>query len=202
MADRLRALRARLGAAGEAARQRSFWIALTLATLGVMAVAAAVGSAALLRADAWESRANALRATDGAVAVWRRELVRSSPAESAAWRRSERAVRGRAIAPGDRLALMQLVAQRAEELGIGEVSVAFGAVDTLEIDAVREVDGRVFEPAPYVLQLRFRAAYGQVASFIGALPPAVDVHRLRTEGDGDDALETELVLVVFLAGDA
>ena len=200
MADRLTAIRARLELVWDAARRRSFWIVLPLVTVGIIGVAAVVGSTALLRADAWRIRANEVRATGETVEAWRTELVPPTPAESAAWERSQRLVRGRGIEGGDRIALMQLVAQRAEDLGIGAVSVAFAATDTLDINVFREVDGQVFDPAPYALQVRLRSGYGDLASFIGSLPPQVDVHRVTVTREGGGFVGAELVLVVFLAG--
>lgn len=200
MADRLKAIGARLERVWNAARQRSFWMVLPLVTVGIIGVAGVVGSTALLRADAWRIRTNEIRATGETVEAWRHDLVRPAAAESAAWERSRRMVRGRGIEGGDRIALMQLVAQRADDLGIGSVSVAFAATDTLDVEVFREVDGQVFEPAPYALNVRLRAGYGGVASFIGALPPQVDVHRMTMTESDDGGVSTELVLVVFLAG--
>lgn len=198
--DRLAAVRARLEAVRDAAGRRSFWIVVPLAALGVVGVAAVVGSTALLRADAWRIRANEIRATSATVEAWRQDLVTPPPAESAAWERSRRAVRELGIDGGDRIALLQLVAQRAEDLGLETVSIGFLAADTLGIDVFREVDGQIFDPAPYALHVRLRAGYEGIGSFIGALPPQVDVHRLRVTREAAGAL-AELVLVAFLAGE-
>lgn len=197
MADRLATVTHRLEAVWEAARARSFWILLPVTTLGVIGVAAVVGSTAMLRADAWRIRANEARATEQTVVAWREDLVPPPAAESAAWERSRRAIRGLGIEGGDRIALMQLVAQRAEDLGLGTVSLAFAASDTLGIDAYREVENAVFEPAPYALHVRLRAGYAGIGSFIGSLPPQVDVHRLEVTRDTAGIL-TDLILVVFL----
>ena len=197
MAERLAALRARLEAVGEAARARSFWIVLPLTTLAVVGVAGVTGSAALTRAESWRARAAELRATSATVETWREELVEPPPAESAAWGRSRRAARGLGIEPGDRIALMQVVAQRAEELGLADVSVGFVDADTLELETFREVGDAVFDAAPYALQLRVRAGYEAVGSLIGSLPPPVAVHRLRLSRD-DQGVTAALTLVVFL----
>ncbi len=201
MAEPLNAVKERLEAAWEAARTRSFWIVLPVATLGVIGVAGVVGTTAMLRADAWRVRTNEIGATGQTVEAWREDLVEPPPAESAAWERSRRAVRGLGIEGADRIALMQEVAQRAEDLGLGTVSIAYVAADTLGIEVFREVDGVLFDPAPYALHVRVRAGYDGAASFIGSLPPQVEVHRLRMtrEEDGGGIL-TDLVLVVFLGG--
>ena len=200
MADRLSALRTRLKTATEAAtvhgRRHAFWIALVAATAGVVAIAGVVGSSALIRADQWRVRAGELRATREAAAMWREHLVPATEAEEEAWRSSEAAVLERGIDPADRLALLQEVAQRAEDLGIGDVSVSFESSDTLEATAIREVGEAVFEVAPWAMSVRFVADYATVASFIGSLPPQVDVHQLRLTGL-EMGVEMELVLLLF-----
>ncbi len=200
MADGLTSLKARLdaatGAATAASRRHAFWVALVVATVGVVTVAGVVGSAALLRADQWRVRTGELLATREAAAMWRAELVPATPAEQEMWGASEAAVRERGIDPSDRLALLQEVAQRAEDLGIGDVRVSFENADTLETTAVREVGEAVFEVAPWALAVRFIADYGAAAALVGSLPPQVDVHRLRMLGL-EDGVETELVLLVF-----
>lgn len=195
--DRLTAVRARLEAVWEAARQRSFWVVVPLAALGVVGVAGVVGSTALLRADAWRIRANEIRATGETVKAWREDLVAPPPAESAAWEQSRRAVRQLGIDDGDRIALMQLVAQRAEDLGLETAAIGFLPSDTLGIEVFREVDGQIFDPAPYALHVRLRAGYEGIGRFIGALPPQVGVHRLRATREEGSVL-TDLVLVIFL----
>lgn len=204
MADQLSSLKIRLATAVRATkaaiRRHAFWFAVPAATLGVVAVAGVVGSSALLRADEWQTRSGELRATREAARVWRQELIASSPEEEEAWRASAAAVRERGIDPGDRLALLQQVAQRAEDLGIGDVEVSFERSSALETSAIREVGEAVFEVAPWALSARFTADYRTVGSFIGSLPPQVDVHRLRMAAL-ETAVETELVLIVFAGED-
>ncbi len=200
MADRLSALKARLTTAAEAttasARRHAFWIALPVAVLGVVLVAWVVGSGALLRADEWRVRSGELLATREAAAMWREELVPPTEPEQASWQESEAAVQERAIDPVDRLALLQDVAQRADDLGIAGVSVSFESAEALETTAIREVGEAVFEVAPWAMGVRFVAGYEAVASFIGSLPPQVDVHRLRLSAT-ESGVETELLLIMF-----
>lgn len=203
MADRLSALKARLSAAvpqGTAAvRRHGFWVALPVAVLGVVMVAFAVESTALLRAEVWRARSGELGATAEAASVWRDELVPVSEEEESAWRASQAAVRERGIDPEDRLGLLQQVAQRAEDLGVGQVSVAFERADTLAVTAIREVGEAVFEVAPWALRVRFIADYSTTSAFIGSLPPQVDVHRLQMNAL-ETGLETDLILIVFAGG--
>lgn len=200
MAEQLSALKTRLataaGATAAGARRHAFWIALPAATLGVVLVAAVVGSSALLRADEWQVRARELDATREVASTWREELVPPTTEEEVEWRSSEAAVRELGIDREDRLALLQTVAQRAEDLGISDVGVSFESAGALEATALREVGEAVFEVAPWAVGVRFLSDYRTVASFIGSLPPQVDVHRLRM-GAIEGGVETELMLLVF-----
>lgn len=197
MADRRDAVRTRVDAFREAVGTRSFWIVLPAAALVVFTVAWLTGSAAVDRAGEWRARTTELTATGETVESWRAGLVRPTPAESAAWERSRRAARRLGIEGRDRIALLEQVAQRAEELGLATVSAGFASADTLDIEVFREVDGRIYDPAPYALQLRVRAGVEGTGRLLGALPPQVVLHRLRTTRDEDGVL-TELLLVVFV----
>ena len=200
MADGLSPLKARLTTAVEvtvgSVRRHAFWIALPVAVLGVVLVAWLVGAGAQLRADEWRVRSGELLATREAAAMWREELIPPTDRERARWQESEAAVQERAIDPADRLALLQEVAQRAEDLGIAGVSVFFESADTLETSAIREVGEAVFEVAPWAMGVRFVAGYEAVSSFIGSLPPQVDVHRMRLSAT-EAGVETELLLIMF-----
>jgi hypothetical protein len=187
-----------LAEVGPRARRHGFWIALPLAVLAVVVVAATIRASAAERAAEWQERYRAVRSTEVVVEDWRHELVPLAAEETIAWRVSARAARERGIEAGDRIALMQVVAQRAEELGVADVRVGFVRSDTLRVREIREVSGDVFEMAPYAVSLRFLADYPATARVVGALPPQVDVHRLRlTHLDGGE-LEADLLLVVYL----
>lgn len=181
-------------------RDHRFWITLPAAVLIPVLAAVWVGRESLERAEAWRTRGAALEATRTVATQWRATLVSPPPAESAAWLESSRAVRQRGIAEPDRIAIMQRVAERAEGLGLSGVSVAFMETASLVTGPPRELGGEVFELAPYGLEVRFGGDYAGVASFIGSLPPQVEVLglRLATMDEGVDALVT---LLVYLGGD-
>lgn len=192
-------------AAAEATRVRvrrhAFWIALVAVVLGVVAAAAVVGSAASLRADEWRVRSGELLATREAAAMWREEFAPATSEERSDWQASEARVREHGIDPADRLALLQEVAQRAEDLGIADVAVWFASTDTLGATTIREVGEAVFEVAPWAVGVRIVTDYRAVASYIGSLPPQVDVHRLMLETTSA-GVEAELLLIMFASDGA
>jgi hypothetical protein len=179
-------------------RRHAFWIALPLAILAVVLAAAVVRASAAERAAEWRERHREVSSTAEIVESWRQDMVPLVPAETIAWRASARAARERGIEAGDRIALMQVVAQRAEERGVADVRVGFVRSDTLRVREIREVSGDVFELAPYALSLRFLADYEATAAVVAALPPQVDVHRLELRSIDGDAVEADLLLVVYL----
>lgn len=176
-------------------RRYGFWVELALAALVVMVAAWLVSRTAGRRQAELAEQEASLAMLVGAAATWRTGFVEPTPAESAAWRLSERQVRARGITATDRVALAQLVAQRAEELGIPDVQVGFSSADDLTAPTLA-VDAWTFEMAPYALDVAFVADYGAVIAFMGSLPPQVAVRRLELAHD-ENGVRAEALLIVY-----
>lgn len=183
-------------------RRYGFWAELALAALVVVGPAALVTQTAARRADALAQREATLAALVGAADAWRAAYVPATSAESAAWRLSERRVRERGVDAVDRVALAQLVAQRAEELGIPDVRVGFAPVDDLAPAPALAVDAWTFEMAPYAVTVDFVADYRAIVGFIGSLPPQVAVRRLELERSETGVRASTLLVVYRLVGGA
>lgn len=183
------------GMLGASWRRYGFWGELALAALLVAVAAGLVARTAARRQAELAEREASLATLVGAAATWRSGYVAPTPAESAAWRLSERQVRGRGVNAVDRVALAQLVAQRTEELGIPDVQVGFSSAEDLDAPSLA-VDAWTFEMAPYVLDVAFVADYGAVIAFMGSLPPQVAVQRLQLDRDAF-GVRTEARLIVY-----
>ncbi len=159
-------------------RRRRFWVEIVAATLVVVVPALLVAGLAARRTAELRQRERQLARTVDLAERWVRGFQSATPAESAAWHRSERQVAQRGIRSVDRVGLAQLVTQRAEQLGIPDVGVAFVPADTLEPAPSRSVGDWTFQMAPFALLVEFTAGYRDVLSYVGSLPPQVEVRRL------------------------
>lgn len=183
-------------AVGRRLHEHRFWLALIGAVLIVVAAATLLGSTARARGAAYGLLRAELEATADVAEDWQRRLESSTPAESLAWRRSEATVRDFGVRAGDRFGIAQVVADRAEQLGFGGVTIDFIDASTLALPPPRSVGPLTMEPASYALDVRFPTDYQGVISFVGSLPPQVAVMSLRL-GSSDRGIETALVLVVY-----
>jgi len=178
--------------------ERRIWLEIVAAVLVVVAAAAVVvGRAGARRADLAE-RAETLTALAEVEDRWRAGFVEPTPAESTAWLRSRRRVEDHRVRATDRVALAQVVAQRAEEMGIPDVAVGFTGTDELTPPAARTVNQWTFAMAPYAVTVTFTADYPAVVGFVGSLPPQVQVRRLELNG-GETGLELRALLTVSRA---
>ncbi len=182
------------------ARARRFWFEVAAAVLLIVVAAWAVKVFASRRIDARSQREAALTELTEVTERWRAGYVPPTPAESAAWRLSERRVRERGVQSTDRVALAQLVAQRAEELGIPDVTVGFTDTEDLTPPPERVVDVWSFGMAPYAVTVEFTADYAAAVSFVGSLPPQVQVRRLVLESVPEGVRASTLLIVTRASG--
>jgi hypothetical protein len=181
-------------------RKRRFWAEIVAATLVVVVPAVLVASRSAHRTVELRQRERQLARTTNLADLWTRGFRSATPAESAAWHRSERQVAQRGIRSVDRVGLAQLVTQRAEELGIPDVGVTFVSADSLETAPARTVGEWTFRMAPYALVVEFTTGYDRVLSYVGSLPPQVEVRELRLRRT-DGGVHARFLLVVFEGSD-
>lgn len=175
------------------AGKQLFWLTTGLAALIVILAALSTGRSALARAHRLEARADTLARVLRQADHWLLDYQAPAAAESAAWRRSERDVRDLGVRASDRIAVAHVVTQRAEELGIAQVRVRLEPPDTLTPPAPRVVDEWSFEMGS-VLAVEMGADFPAVVSFIGALPPQVEVRQVRLARTGE-AVRTRFILI-------
>ena len=190
----------RLSAGLEAVRRQSFWLVLSGTTLLLVMLAAWIGRDALDRAEEWRERGAATARAEALAATWARRLESPTAAESRAWSASAAAVDERGIAVRDRVALMQALAEQAETLGIRDAVLNFVAADTLDMLVGRELEGTVFEPAPFALALSGTMSTATLVRLIQALPPQVEPVEVDAVAV-PEGVEARLLMLVFLGGD-
>ena len=187
----------RLGTFVDALRQRSYWLVLTATAATLVLLAVWIGRDALARAAAWEARATTTGEAEALAATWRRDLEPPTDAEYRAWAESLEAVEQRGIGARDRVALMQGVAERAEALGIRDAVLNFVAADTLGGLVDRELEGSVFEPAPFALTFSGTMRTATLARLVEALPPQVELVGMDAVAI-PEGIEARLLMLVFL----
>lgn len=162
----------------------------------VLAVAALlVGRTARERAEQYEQRAAALQRSLDTYDLWRRGYAPAAPAESAAWLESEQAMRDLGVTLGTRVALAELVARRAEEIGIPDVRVTAETSDTM-VFAPLSGGGWQLELGALVLAVEAHADLAALEEFLAALPPQVDARHVRAFGT-DGGFRSHLLLITY-----
>lgn len=190
-------MRERLSALVDALGARAFWIVLGGTAAVLIGLAGWTGWTALERAEAWREQAATTARAEALVRLWTRELEPATAAESAAWQASAAAAAERGIEARDRVALLQAVAEEAEALGIDDLVLNFVPADTLDALADRELEGSVFEPAPFALTLSGIAETGTLLRLVHRLPPQVELVRLDAVAV-PEGVEARLTMLVYL----
>jgi len=164
--------------AGAAARLRGYWVTLAAGTALGVGLAGAAGASARARAARLEAEAAALERAARRLEAWTREFRPASPAESLAWRASERGVASLAVEPSERLVLARIVAERAEEVGLAGARVRFAPPEAAGGPAP-QTGGRTLEPGPVVLSVELTGDLPALAAWIDRLPPEVLIRELH-----------------------
>lgn len=178
----------------QSARERRFWLECAALTLLALLAAGAIGRSALARAEALETEASRGERIHQGLQRWTREIQWPTPAESLEWRASQDALaffEGRAAEP---LAVAHLVAQRAEEVGVGAVRIRLVPTDSITPPPAAPTGGWTIQPAQSAIVVEFSGEWSSVVSLLGALPPQVELMELRSTDDGDDVRTSVLLL--------
>lgn len=198
MKEKLRAALADASARLEPAlvflRAHRFWAECALVTVLGMVAAFSFGWAALGRARAVEARTADLARVEGSFDRWEAELQPPTPQESVTWRASTAALRALGAEATRPLALARLVAQRAEEVGIGDVSIRLLPTDSVTAFEPVELAGWRVEPAGEGLLVEFHGQVGDVVALLGSLPPQAAVGSVQLAPE-EGALRARLVLL-------
>lgn len=170
------------------------WIeGATLTLLGLLA-AFSLGYAALSRASALSLQISELRQVEAGFDRWTSGLRPATPAESLAWRESEQTLRSLGAGSMEPLPLAQVVAQRAEEVGIPELRIRLISADSAAPVPPVELGGWRVQSGAEGLAVEFDGNMGDVVGFLGALPPQAAVSSLRI-GRDKGVLRAQIILL-------
>ena len=192
------ALPARFRPALEIARAHRLWVEFGAVTLLALVAVVSFGSAALARTAALHARAEELRAVERGMAGWRTGLRAPAPAESLAWRESERALSELGGGPDTPLTVARMVAQRAEEAGIEQLHIGVFPADSVLPVAPLQLGGWSVGAQGDGLLVEFDGDMADVIGFLGTLPTQAAVSKLEI-ATLEDRLHARVVLLTRTA---
>lgn len=189
--DRLRPLVA-------AARARRFWIKCAVVAGLALTATGTLGHSALARSAAVQDEAARLEEVRAGLERWRLDGVLPTAAEVALWRSSESSLAGLSPAASEPLLVARRVADRADRVSVSNLSIRMTPSDSLAAGPPLQLGGWVVESGETGLLVEFESSIGAVVSFLGALPPQVEVAGLQVTGQGE-RLRSQVVLRLLRA---
>ena len=167
------------------------------AVLIVFVCACTVGVIAFRRAERLDEHAVALRNSLGRVDSWRTEFRPATATESVAWLEADQAVRDLGLTLSTRVALAEVLARRAEQIGIAQPQIRLESSDSITFAPL--VAGQwSFELSPTAMRMDLTADPLGVAEFLSVLPPQVDVRNVWFTEDDSTSTAT-LLLIAYRA---
>jgi hypothetical protein len=129
--------------------------------------------------------------------LWVTQFQPASNEESAIWQTTASEIAALGVKPSERLTIAQIVARRAEDAGYVGAHIKFvppGAGASLP---ARQVAGVSFNPAAYALEITGSGSLTTLNTFVGNLPPAVELQAISLSGSSDGGASTSITLSVF-----
>jgi hypothetical protein len=129
--------------------------------------------------------------------LWVTQFQPASNEETAIWQNSANEIQALGVKPSEKLTLAQIVSRRADDAGYAGAHLRFLPVEGTNPIPPRQVAGVTFNSAPYKLLITGEGGFGTLATFLGTLPPAVELQTVGLSGGGDAPVSTSLTLSVF-----
>lgn len=161
-----------------ALRAHRFWVVASAVTLLLMAAGFTFGYASLQRTRQLEAQEERVHGVLARVDDWVARYRPPTPAESLAWKNSERVMEELQEGAAEPVSVAAAITQRAQRLGIDAVDVRYNMADSVAPPPARTVGEWTLEPQMPTLQVEFDATFPEVIEFIDALPPHVEVRNL------------------------
>jgi hypothetical protein len=168
-----------------AARARRFWIKCAVVSVIALAATGTIGRSALARSAVVRDEADRLEQVRAGLEQWRLEGILPSPAEVDLWHSSEASLAALSPAAAEPLLVARRVADRADRAGVSDLAIRMSTSDSLAAGPPLQVGSWTIETADTGLIVEFESSIGQIVSFLGALPPQVEVAGLQVSGRGE-----------------
>jgi hypothetical protein len=171
-----------------------FW--LQIGSLAVLALIASyiIGSSALERAGRYQLDSDRLTATHNGIGRWIDQVQPVFPAESLAWRESDAMLGALAAERMDPASIAQIVAVRAEQIGITDLGIQLLNPDDIPARAPVPAGGWTMSLGGSAVAVQFVGGWPAIISFLGSLPPQVEVGRVEVSATGGILLRADVLL--------
>lgn len=174
--------------------EQRFWVQLGGMTLLALSTLGIVGRSAYARAAAFDGESARLAAIENGLDRWTGNVVWPAPEETATWRESEtffRVLGNSSVAP---LTLANQIARRGEEISRAEVRIRLTSPDTAYIPPPERIGEWMLTSGRAALVVEISGTWSAIISFLGALPPQVEVAGLQLSAPDERASMRLLLL--------
>lgn len=176
--EKLKPLLARL-------REQRFWVRLAASTALVLAALAIVGRSAYARAEAIDREAIRLQQIQADLDRWAGTISWPTPEETEGWRESESFFQQLNRAQVQPISLANQLTVRGEEIGPADIQIRLASPDSAYVPPPQSVGDWVVTSGQTALVVEMTGDFGSMISFLGALPPQLELADLAlttTEG--------------------
>lgn len=194
------AARGRAAEISGAFRRWRFWVELGSLTVLALVTAGLVARSATRRETALRAQFASLRETRAGVNRWIRDYRAPTPDESLVWRQSQHALAELDGRDSNALSVARLVAQRAEKMGITDIHLRFTGVDDAATRTARLVGPWSIAFSDRAILVEFAGDLSSILSFVGVLPPQVEVGSLDVGRDASGGLRARVHLFIRKVG--
>lgn len=199
MKERLEHLRTasleHLRTAGAWLATHRFWVEVGVLSVLALLAAYAVGSSSLAAAERYDLESDRLVAVAAGMDRWAAGLQPVMPAESTAWLESEDAIRTIDAEGTDPTTMARLVAARAEEAGIGSLSMRLVPPAEISAPPPLEVGRWSIATGSAAISVEFLGDWPAVIGFFGSLPVQVEIGSVEVAPGPEFLLRTRVVLL-------
>lgn len=166
-------------------RVQRFWLQLAALTLLGLVTLGIVGQSAFSRAASFDDETARLQRIQSGLDYWAGNVVFPTPEETESWRESETFFQRLGSAEIQPLALANQLTRRGEEIGPGDIQIRLASPDSAFVPGPRTVGAYVVTSGQTALAVEMSGDLGSMISYLGALPPQLELAEMAlstTEG--------------------
>lgn len=181
----LKAAREKLNTLLARLREQRFWVRLAAVTALALATLGIVGRSAYARAEAIEQEAARLQQIQTDLDRWAGTITWPTTEETESWRESESFFQQINRAQVQPLSLANQLTVRGEEIGPADIQIRLASPDTAYFPPPQAVGDWVVTSGQTALAVEMTGDFRSMISFLGALPPQLELAELAlstTEG--------------------